>query len=114
MLGMPTPLMWGGLAALFNYVPYVGPTVTTAMLAFSGLLAFDDVYSAMLPALAFLGIHALEANFITPLLVGRRLTINPLLILLALSFWGWVWRSEARRGGKECVSTCRSRWSPSH
>src|SRR3546814_18649257 len=88
---MPTPLMWGGLAALFNYVPYVGPTVTTAMLAFSGLLAFDDVYSAMLPALAFLGIHALEANFITPLLVGRRLTINPLLILLALSFWGWVW-----------------------
>src|SRR3546814_18430649 len=61
------------------------------MLAFIGLLAFDDVYSAMLPALAFLGIHALEANFITPLLVGRRLTINPLLILLALSFWGWVW-----------------------
>src|SRR3546814_5448310 len=57
----------------------------------SDLLAFDDVYSAMLPALAFLGIHALEANFITPLLVGRRLTINPLLILLALSFWGWVW-----------------------
>lgn len=91
MLGMPTPLMWGGLAALFNYVPYVGPTVTTAMLAFGGLLAFDDVYSAMLPALAFLGVHALEANFITPLLVGRRLTINPLLILLALSFWGWVW-----------------------
>src|SRR3546814_20715504 len=78
MLGMPTPLMWGGLAALFNYVPYVGPTVTTAMLAFSGLLAFDDVYSAMLPALAFLGIHSLKANFITPLLVGRRLTINPL------------------------------------
>src|SRR3546814_18636330 len=104
MLGMPTPLMWGGLAALFNYVPYVGPTVTTAMLAFSGLLAFDDVYSAMLPALAFLGIHALEANFITPLLVGRRLTINPLLIL----------RSEERRVGKECVSTCRSRWSPYH
>src|SRR3546814_20134487 len=90
MLGMPTPLMWGGLAALFNYVPYVGPTVTTEILAFSGLLAFDDVYSAMLPALAFLGIHALEANFIKPLLVGRRLTINPLLILLALRFWGWV------------------------
>src|SRR3546814_4273408 len=50
----------------------------------------SDVCSSDL-ALAFLGIHALEANFITPLLVGRRLTINPLLILLALSFWGWVW-----------------------
>src|SRR3546814_11345030 len=55
------------------------------------LLAFDDVYGALVPAGAFLVIHALEANFITPLLVGRRLTINPLLILLSLSFWGWVW-----------------------
>lgn len=91
LLGMPTPLMWGGLAALFNYIPYVGPTVTTAMLAFGGLLAFDDFYGALLPAAAFLGVHALEANVITPLLVGRRLTINPLMILISLSFWGWVW-----------------------
>src|SRR3546814_17347004 len=73
MLGMPTPLMWGGLAALFNYVPYVGPKVTTALLAFSGLLAFDDVYSAMLLALAFLGIHALEGHFFPPLVSRRRL-----------------------------------------
>ncbi len=90
-LGMPTPLMWGGLAALFNFIPYLGPTVTTVLLAFGGLLAFDDMWSAMLPAVAYLAIHALEANVLTPTLVGRRLTINPLLILLALSFWGWVW-----------------------
>src|SRR3546814_15144261 len=90
MLGMPTPLMWGGLAALFNYVPYVGPTVTTAMLAFSGLLAFDDVYSAMLPALPFLGIHAHAANFITPPLAGRRLPDTPVVMLLGLSSWWWV------------------------
>ena len=91
LLGMPTPMMWGGLAALFNYIPYLGPTVTTAFLAFGGLLAFDDLWGALLPAGAFLAVHTLEANVITPLLVGRRLTINPLLILLALSFWGWVW-----------------------
>ncbi len=90
-LGMPTPLMWGGLAALFNFVPYVGPTITTALLAFGGLLAFDELWGAMLPAGAYLAIHALEANVLTPTLVGRRLTINPLLILLALSYWGWVW-----------------------
>lgn len=90
-LGMPTPLMWGGLAALFNFVPYIGPTVTTVLLAFGGLLAFDDMWGALLPAVAYLGIHALESNVLTPTLVGRRLTINPLLILLALSFWGWVW-----------------------
>lgn len=91
LLGMPTPLMWGGLAALFNYIPYVGPTVTTVMLAFAGLLAFDDIWGALFPAGAFLAVHALEANLITPMLIGRRLTINPLMILLALSFWGWVW-----------------------
>lgn len=91
LLGMPTPLMWGGLAALFNYIPYVGPTAMTGMLAFGGLLVFDDIWGALLPAGCFLAIHALEANVITPMLVGRRLTINPLLILLSLSFWGWVW-----------------------
>ncbi len=91
LLGMPTPVMWGGLAALFNYVPYVGPTVMTGMLAFGGLLVFDDIYGALWPAATFLAIHAMEANVITPMLVGRRLTINPLMILLSLSFWGWVW-----------------------
>jgi len=91
LLGMPSPLMWGGVAALFNYVPYVGPTATTALLAFGGLLAFDELFQALLPAGAFLLIHATEANVVTPMLVGRKLTINPLLILLALSFWGWVW-----------------------
>lgn len=91
VLGMPTPVMWGGLAALFNYVPYVGPTVTTALLAFGGLLAFDDLAGALWPPGVFLAIHTLEANLVTPMLVGRRLTINPLMILLSLSFWGWVW-----------------------
>lgn len=91
LLGMPTPVMWGGLAALFNYVPYVGPTVTAALLAFGGLLAFDDLAGALWPPGIFLAIHALEANVVTPMVVGRRLTINPLMILLSLSFWGWVW-----------------------
>jgi predicted PurR-regulated permease PerM len=61
------------------------------LLALGGLMAFVDPWYAMLPALSFAAIHLVEANFITPLLVGRRLTINPLLILVALSFWGWVW-----------------------
>lgn len=91
ILGMPSPLMWGGFAALFNFVPYVGPVIITVLLGFGGLVAFSDPLHAMLPAAAFLGIHLIEANVVTPALVGRRLTINPLAILLALSFWGWVW-----------------------
>ncbi len=88
---MPTPLMWGGIAAILNYVPYIGPIVAALLLALGGLMTFSDPWYAMLPAVIFVGVHLIEANLITPLLVARRLTINPLLILIALSFWGWVW-----------------------
>jgi predicted PurR-regulated permease PerM len=91
LLEMPTPLMWGGIVAVLNYVPYLGPIASILLLALGGLMAFVDPWYAMLPALTFAGIHLMEANVITPSLVGRRLTINPLLILVALSFWAWVW-----------------------
>ncbi|MFN3726756.1 MAG: AI-2E family transporter [Allosphingosinicella sp.] len=90
-IGMPTPLMWGGIVALLNYIPYLGPIASVALLAVGGLMVFPDPWYALLPALSFAGIHLVEANIITPTLVGRRLTINPLLILVALSFWAWVW-----------------------
>jgi predicted PurR-regulated permease PerM len=91
MLDMPTPLMWGGIVAVLNYVPYLGPIASVLLLALGGLMAFTDPWYAFLPALAFAMIHLIEANLVTPMLVGRRLTINPLLILVALSFWAWVW-----------------------
>jgi predicted PurR-regulated permease PerM len=91
MIDMPTPLMWGGIVAVLNYIPYLGPIASVLLLALGGLMAFADPWYALLPALAFAGIHVVEANIITPALVGRRLTINPLLILVALSFWAWVW-----------------------
>jgi predicted PurR-regulated permease PerM len=90
-LGMPTPLMWGGIVTLLNYIPYLGPIGSVLLLAVGGLMVFPDPWFALIPAASFLGIHIVEANIITPTLVGRRLTINPLLILVALSFWAWVW-----------------------
>jgi predicted PurR-regulated permease PerM len=91
LISMPTPLMWGGLVALLNYIPYLGPIMAALLLAVGGLMTFSDAWYALLPAAIFIGMHLVEANAITPMLVGRKLTINPLLILLALSFWGWVW-----------------------
>ena len=91
LIGMPTPLMWGGIAAVLNYIPYLGPIGSTLLLALGGLMTFEDPWYALLPALSFVVIHLIEANLVTPLVVGRRLTINPLLILLSLSFWAWVW-----------------------
>jgi predicted PurR-regulated permease PerM len=91
LLGMPTPFMWGGIVALFNYIPYLGPIASAVLLALGGLMTFNHPWYAFLPPVCFIGLHLVEANVITPSLVGRRLTINPLLILLALSFWAWVW-----------------------
>lgn len=90
-LGMPSPLMWGGIVALCNFVPYVGPIVAAGLLAMGGLMTFDTIGLALLPALIQVGLHTIEANVVTPMVLGRRLTINPMLILLSLSFWGWIW-----------------------
>ena len=91
MLDMPTPLMWGGIVAVLNYIPYLGPIASALLLALGGLMTFSDPWYAFLPAASFIGLHHVEANVITPLFVGHRLTISPLLILISLSFWAWVW-----------------------
>jgi predicted PurR-regulated permease PerM len=91
LIGLPTPLMWGGIVTLFNYMPYLGPLTAGALLGVGGLMVFRDAWYAVFPVLTFAGCHLVESNVITPALVGRRLTINPLLILFSLSFWGWVW-----------------------
>ncbi len=91
VVGLPTPLMWGGLVTLLNYVPYLGPFAAAVLLALGGLMTFADPWTAAMPPLIFIGLHLVEANVVTPTIVGRRLTISPLLILVALSFWGWVW-----------------------
>lgn len=90
-IGMPYPAMWGGIVALFNYIPYFGPVLSAFLLAIGGLMTFPDIWMALLPAAISYGLHLIEANAITPLVVGHRLTISPLMILISLSFWGWVW-----------------------
>jgi predicted PurR-regulated permease PerM len=90
-LGMDSPIMWGGIVAVLNYIPYLGPIGSALLLFLGGLMTFPDVWSALLPPLVFVGLHLVEANLITPMIVGKRLTISPLAILVSLSFWSWVW-----------------------
>jgi predicted PurR-regulated permease PerM len=90
-LGMPSPIMWGGIVAVANYVPYLGPIVCALLLFLGGLMTFGDIWSALGPPGIFIGFHLIEANFFTPMVVGHRLTISPLSILVSLSFWAWVW-----------------------
>ena len=90
-LGMPSPVMWGGIVAVANYIPYLGPIVCALLLFLGGLMIYPDVWGAMLPPAAFISFHLIEANFFTPMVVGHRLTISPLSILISLSFWAWIW-----------------------
>jgi predicted PurR-regulated permease PerM len=90
-LGMPSPIMWGGIVAVLNYIPYLGPIASALLLFLGGLMTYPDVWTAMLPPAAFISLHLVEANFFTPMVVGKKLTISPLAILVSLSFWSWVW-----------------------
>jgi len=90
-LGMPSPVMWGGIVAVLNYIPYLGPIASALLLFLGGLMIYPDVWTALMPPAAFISLHLIEANIFTPLVVGKRLTISPLAILVSLSFWSWVW-----------------------
>jgi predicted PurR-regulated permease PerM len=91
LIGVPNPLLWGVLATFANYIPYLGPILMVAVLTMVGLLTFQDVPHALLPPGAFLVLHGLETFLITPMILGRRLTLNPVMIFLGLTFWGWMW-----------------------
>lgn len=91
LIGVPNPLLWGVLAAVLNYIPYLGAIVTIVVLAMVGFLTFDSVSQALLAPGAFIGLNILESYIVTPLVLGRRLTLNPVVIFLSLTFWGWLW-----------------------
>jgi len=91
LLGMPNPVLWGVMAGLLNFMPYVGGLITTVILAMVSLITFDTLDRILLPPLFFMFLTALEGNFITPMVAGKRLGLNPLLLIVALLFWGWIW-----------------------
>ena len=90
-MGVPNAVMWGMLVAVLNFVPYFGPVAGVILLATVGLLTFDTLWQGLLPAAWYLLLHLLEANLITPVLLGRRFTLNPVVIFVSLIFWTWLW-----------------------
>jgi predicted PurR-regulated permease PerM len=90
-MGVRNAAMWGMLVAILNFVPYFGPSAGILLLATVGFLMFDTLWQALLPAAWYLLLHTLEANFITPVLLGRRFTLNPVVIFVSLIFWIWLW-----------------------
>jgi predicted PurR-regulated permease PerM len=89
--GMPNPLLWGVMVGILNYIPFLGHTVSAIIIAVVALLSFDDLGRALIPPGIFIVIAALEGNVVTPMILARRLTLNPVAVVAALLIWGWMW-----------------------
>ena len=91
LLHVRDPLLWGGVAAILNYAPFIGPLVTAVALLVAGFTEFATPALALAPPAAFLGLHLIEGQLITPHLVGRRLALDPVMVFLAMLVLGWLW-----------------------
>ena len=89
--GLADPLLWGVTAFLLNYIPILGPLVGVGVLLLVGLVSFDDVWRALGPAATYLVIHIVEGENVTPMLLARRFTLNPVLVIISIVFWYWMW-----------------------
>lgn len=90
-LGVSDPLLWAGVVAVFNFAPYVGPAITAFVLLIVGFGEFDTVPAALAVPGCFLFLHAIEGQLVTPLLCGRRLALDPVMIFIGLMLFGWMW-----------------------
>ena len=90
-LGLDAPVMWGGLAAILNFIPYIGPFAMVVLVSLFGLGTSDTALLGIIPALAYLALHTIESNVVTPSILGARFTMNPVMILLAFSYFTWIW-----------------------
>jgi predicted PurR-regulated permease PerM len=91
LIGLPNAAMWGAVAFALNFLPYIGPMVMTVTLFVAGLFVFPSLGHALIAPGFFVVLATLEGHFVTPNIVGRHLTLSPLLIFLALAFWTWLW-----------------------
>jgi predicted PurR-regulated permease PerM len=91
LIGFPNPVIFGLLAMILNYVPYLGPAVMATILFAVGLISFPTLGHAAIAPLGFIALATIEGQIVMPMIVGRRLTLNPLVIFFAVAFWAWMW-----------------------
>jgi len=90
-LQMPSPILWGVLGGVLNFIPYLGALIGVSILGVVGLLHFDSVGYALLAPLSYWVLTVVESGFISPILFGRQFELNPVMIFGSLVFWGWLW-----------------------
>ena len=113
-VGVANPFVWGGVAAILNFVPYLGPVITAALITVAGLASLDEPARALIAPAVFLVIHMTETNLVTPTLLGRHLPVNTVAIFVGLLFFGWLWGIPGAVlavpltvASSSCATTCR-------
>lgn len=91
MMGLKDPFLWGAFAGLMNYIPYLGPMVSVTCFALVSFLQFESLSYSLTVASLFLVINLIESQLATPTLLGKRFSLNPLILFVWLVFWGWLW-----------------------
>jgi len=90
-IGVEDAMLWGALVGLLNFAPYVGPLLGIAILSVAGITQYGLSYSSLLPAAVYFGLNLVESQFVTPTVLGRHMRLNPLVLILWLLVWGWLW-----------------------
>jgi predicted PurR-regulated permease PerM len=91
LTGVGDPILWGTVAFLLNYVPIMGTALGVLIFLLAGMLTIDTLWLALLPAGLYIGLHLIEGEAVTPMLLARRFTLNPVLVIISLVFWFWMW-----------------------
>ena len=118
VLDVPNPMLWGAMAAIFNFAPYVGALASTSVLTIVSLTTFDSLAEAVIVPLAFFAMTVIEGQLITPAVIGRRLSMSPIFVFLAVVVWGWIWGIAGALMAIPIVTTLKivcdhvPRWQP--
>ena len=91
LTGLDDALLWGAVVGLLNFAPYVGPVIGFCFLSLAGIVQYGLVPGALLPALLYFAINMVEAQFVTPTVLGQHMKLNPLVLMVWLIIWGWLW-----------------------
>ncbi|MEO8523608.1 MAG: AI-2E family transporter [Caldimonas sp.] len=90
-IGLPNPVLWGTTTAVLAFIPYLGPLLIAVLLLLAGSVTFGTGLTMLAPPAAFLALHGIEANFLSPMIMGHRLRLNPVFVFLSVMVWGWLW-----------------------
>ena len=105
--GMPQPVLWAAVAFTLNFVPILGPFVGIGLFVLAGFMQFDEVGTALLPAALYLATHVIEGELVTPAILARRFTLNPVAVILAIIFWYWMWGVPGAILAVPMLSVCK-------